>query len=49
MGTFLIRDIPDELKRKFKALCAERGITMKEAFLKNMKEEVEKAKKGKLQ
>ncbi len=49
MGTFLIRDIPDELKRKFKALCAERGITMKEAFLKYMTEEVEKAKKGKLQ
>ncbi len=45
----MIKDIPDEIKRKFKALCAERGITLKEAFLKYMREEVEKANKGKLQ
>ncbi len=42
MGTFLIRDIPEELRRKFKALCAERGITLKDAFLKHMREEVDK-------
>ena len=46
MVTFLIRDIPDELKRKFKALCAERGITMKGAFIKYMREEVEKASRS---
>lgn len=49
MGSYLIKDIPEELQRKFKASCVLRGTTMKEELIRFIREEVEKAKKGKLQ
>jgi phage terminase Nu1 subunit (DNA packaging protein) len=45
MGNILLKDIPEDLKRKFKALCATRGKTMKEEILRLMKEEVERKTK----
>lgn len=33
MATIIIKEIPDELKRKFKAKCADEGITLKDAFI----------------
>jgi phage terminase Nu1 subunit (DNA packaging protein) len=45
MGNILLKDVPENLKRKFKALCATRGKTMKEEILRLMKEEVEKGAK----
>ncbi|MHA1344945.1 MAG: hypothetical protein ACTSO3_00960 [Candidatus Heimdallarchaeaceae archaeon] len=33
----LIHNVPEELKRKFKAKCAEKGISMENAFVDLMK------------
>jgi len=42
-----IQGVPDELQREFKILCLQRGSNMKEQIIKYMKEEVEKATRGK--
>lgn len=36
MATIIIKDMPDELKRKFKAKCAENGFTLKEVLMRLM-------------
>lgn len=36
-----LKDIPDDIHRKFKVLCAERGIPMKVAIINFMASEVE--------
>lgn len=48
MGEMRIRNVPDELHWKFKALCAEKGITMNDYLLEFIKKEVEKREKEKL-
>jgi phage terminase Nu1 subunit (DNA packaging protein) len=48
MGTLIVKDIPDEVKNKFKAVCAERGKTIKEELIRLMKKEVEKHRGDKL-
>ncbi len=43
MAVVYIKNVPDELRNKFKASCAEKGSNMREELLKYMKKEVEKA------
>ena len=43
MAVVYIKNVPDELRNKFKALCAEKGSNMREELMKYMKEVVEKA------
>lgn len=45
LTTLYIKDIPRELKRQFKAVCARRGTTMKAALLKFMLQQVEEENK----
>jgi len=42
-----ITGVPEDLQRQFKIVCLQKGMTMKEAVIKFMTEEVEKAQKGK--
>ena len=48
MKEMRIRNVPDELHRKFKALCAEKGVVMNDYLMKFIKKEVEKREKEKL-
>ena len=48
MPVLYLRNVNEEIKRKFKALCVERGKTLTKEIERLMREEVEKAKKGKL-
>lgn len=41
MKTIMIKDVPDEVRRRFKVHCAQMGISMKEAILRLMDLEVE--------
>ncbi len=41
MGVIIIKDVPEEIRRRFKVHCAEMGISMKEAILRLMDLEVE--------
>jgi len=41
-----IRNIDDQLKREFKALCALRGKTLTDEMQRLMREELERRKKG---
>lgn len=41
MNTIIIKDVDQEIKRRFKVHCAELGISMKEGFLRLMDLEVE--------
>lgn len=45
MGDIFFRDIPEELHRKFKSICAEKGISMKDAFIEYIKEQIVKKEK----
>ena len=36
MKSFLLRDIPDELRRKFKETCVRKDVSMKEALIRFM-------------
>jgi len=48
MTTIHIRDFPDELHRKFKAICSLRGESMRERMIGLVREYVEQQeKKGK--
>lgn len=42
-----LRDVPDTLKQSFRALCVQRGTTMRAAVIRFMEREVAKAAKGK--
>jgi hypothetical protein len=41
MAVILVKDVPDELRNLFKAICAERGKTMREVVIELMRETVE--------
>jgi hypothetical protein len=45
MAAILVKDIPDELRNLFKALCAEQGKTMREGIIELMREVVENRRK----
>lgn len=45
MAAILVKDIPDELRNLFKAICAEQGKTMREGIIELMREEVESRRK----
>jgi hypothetical protein len=45
MGTIIIKDVPEDLKREFKAICALRGMTLKDTLINLMSKEVEKERK----
>jgi hypothetical protein len=46
MAAILVKDIPDELRNHFKALCAEQGKTMRERIIELMREAVESRRTG---
>jgi hypothetical protein len=41
MAVILVKDVPDELRNHFKAMCAERGKTMREGIIELMRDAVE--------
>ena len=41
MGTIIIKDVPEDIKRRFKVHCAEMDISMKDGILRLMDLEVE--------
>lgn len=45
MGTMLIKNMPDDVRKAFKMLCLQRDTPMREEIIRLMKEEVEKAKR----
>jgi hypothetical protein len=45
MAAILVKDIPDELRNFFKAICAEQGKTMREGIIELMREVVENRRK----
>jgi hypothetical protein len=45
MAAILIKDVPDELRNLFKAICAEQGKTMREGIIELMREVVENRRK----
>ncbi len=45
MAAILVKDIPDELRNLFKAICAEQGKTMREGIIELMRELVENRRK----
>jgi hypothetical protein len=45
MAAILVKDIPDELRNLFKAICAEQGKTMREGIIELMREIVENRRK----
>jgi plasmid stability protein len=47
MGTILIRDVPEELRRALKVLCVQRGTTMQAELLRLIKQEVDRASRKK--
>lgn len=47
MVTITIKDIPAEVRRKFKVLCAEREESIRSAVLRFMEQEIQKAEQEK--
>ena len=45
MAAILVKDVPDELRNLFKAMCAERGKTMRERIIEMMREAVDSRRK----
>ena len=43
MGTLIIKNVPDEIRREFKAICIRKATTMREEIIRFMTEVVEKA------
>lgn len=41
-AVLFLKDVPGETKNQFKAWCARRGVTMKDAIVKFMRETVSK-------
>jgi plasmid stability protein len=48
MGNIIIKDVPENLKREFKAICAIKGKSLKEEIIRLMRKEVETERKDKL-
>ena len=46
MAVILVKDVPDEVRNLFKALCAEQGKTMREGIIELMKRAIEEKRKG---
>jgi hypothetical protein len=46
MASMLVKDIPDELRNLFKAICAEQGKTMREQIIELMRVAVASKRKG---
>jgi hypothetical protein len=46
MAAILVKDVPDELRNLFKAICAEQGKTMREGIIELMQEAVESKRKA---
>ena len=44
MGTMILRNIPNDLRKQFKLLCLEKNTNMTEAIIDFMKREVAKGK-----
>ncbi|MHA1782017.1 MAG: FitA-like ribbon-helix-helix domain-containing protein [Promethearchaeota archaeon] len=42
MKTLIIRNIPDDVHKKFKIMCAEKDTSMNQEIIKLMKEAVDK-------
>ena len=45
MASLIMKDIPAELRNKYKAVLAEKGLNMKQDLMEHMKRTVETAKK----
>ncbi|NWG13913.1 MAG: hypothetical protein HXY20_10310 [Acidobacteria bacterium] len=46
MAAILVKDVPDELRNLFKAICAEEGKTMREGIIQLMRGAVERKRKA---
>jgi len=46
MAAILVKDVPDELRNLFKAICAERGKTMREQIIELMRDTVDNRRRG---
>ena len=46
MAAILVKDVPDELRNLFKAICAERGTTMRESIIELMRDAVANRRVG---
>jgi hypothetical protein len=44
MATLNLRDIPDDLRNQFKAVCALQGKTIRDVLMELMRREVEKGR-----
>ena len=41
MATLIVKNIPDEVRNLFKAVCAEKGKTIREELIRLMQEKIE--------
>jgi hypothetical protein len=46
MAAILVKDVPDEVRNLFKAICAEQGKTMREGIIELMKRAIDEKRKG---
>jgi hypothetical protein len=46
MAAILVKDVPDELRNLFKAICAEQGKTMREGIIEMMTRAIEDKRSG---
>jgi len=46
MAAILVKDVPDEVRNLFKAVCAEQGKTMREGIIELMKRAIDDRRKG---
>lgn len=42
MAAVMIKEIPDEVYKQFKAICKEKGLTVKGALINMMRAEIKK-------
>lgn len=42
VAMLFIRRIPEDLKNRYKSICAKKGVTLTDAIIQHMKEVVEK-------
>jgi hypothetical protein len=47
MAVILVKDVPDEVRNLFKAICAEQGKTMREGIIELMNRAIKEKRKGK--
>jgi hypothetical protein len=48
MATILVKDVPDEVRNLFKAICAEQGKTMREGIIELLRRAIEDSRKARL-